>query len=149
MAQRINVPENTGLIILSSLTILWNCYYDLFTENMSTEYNRKSNWKKTISSWDYKIKLRTLRRKYKTHGRTKIIVLTMCCQFTSYQFEEILRAFIKTNLSKHASLDYNTKRKWDAVNDVIVISVIYVFVRIFVNICKMLNVSCFCSYNVF
>ena len=30
-----------ALIILSSLTILWNCYYDLFTENMSAEYNRK------------------------------------------------------------------------------------------------------------
>ncbi len=40
------------LIILSSLTTLWNCYYDLFTENMSTEYSRKSNWKKIISSRD-------------------------------------------------------------------------------------------------
>ncbi len=30
--------------------------------------------------------------------RKKIIVRTMCYQFTSYQFEETLRAFIKTNL---------------------------------------------------
>ena len=43
-------------------------------------------------------KLRTIRRKYRTHGRTKIKVWTMCYQFTSYQFEETLRAFIKTNL---------------------------------------------------
>ena len=32
------------------------------------------------------------------HGRTKIIVWTMCCQFTSYQSEETLRACIRTNL---------------------------------------------------
>ena len=43
-------------------------------------------------------KLRTIRRKYKIIGRTKIIVWTMCYQFTSYQFEETSRAFIKTNL---------------------------------------------------
>jgi hypothetical protein len=86
------------LIILSSLTILWNCYYDLLTENMSTEYSRKSNWKKSYFITGLENKLRTIRRKYKMHGRTKIIVWTMCCQFTSYQFEETLRAFIKTNL---------------------------------------------------
>ncbi len=45
-----------------------------------------------------KNKLRNIRREYKTHGRTKIIVWTMCYQFTSYQFEETLQAFIKTNL---------------------------------------------------
>ncbi len=28
------------VIILSSLTTLWNCYCDLFTENISTEYSR-------------------------------------------------------------------------------------------------------------
>ena len=83
---------------MSSLTILWNCYYDLFTENMSTEYNRKSNWKKNSFITGLENKLRTIRRKYKMLGRTKIIVWTMCYQFTSYQFEETSRAFIKTNL---------------------------------------------------
>ena len=39
--------------------------------------------------------------------------------------------------------------KWDAVNDVVVISVIYVFVRLFENICKILDVSCFCLCYVF
>ncbi len=130
----------------------------------------------------------------------------MCYKFTSYQFEETSRAFIKTNLdfadqgkrrsqrldsrsppknqfrklvsrsdskvlsfenklvrkviattsgknstrriTRHASLDYNINKKLDTVNDVIVISVICVFVRIFVNICKILNVSCFCLYRV-
>ncbi len=47
------------LIILSSLTILWNRYCNLFTENTSTEYSRKSNWKKTISSRDYKLNCET------------------------------------------------------------------------------------------
>ena len=83
---------------MSSLTILWNCYYDLFTENMSTEYNRKSNWKKNSFITGLENKLRTIRRKYKMLGRTKIIVWTMCYQFTSYQFEETSRAFIETNL---------------------------------------------------
>ncbi len=83
---------------MSSLTILWNCYYYLFTENMSAEYNRKSNWKENISSQGLENKLRNIRRKYRMLGRTKIIVWTMCYQFTSYQFEKTLRAFIKINL---------------------------------------------------
>ena len=92
------VQDNTRFIILSSLAILWNCYCDLFTENMSTEYNRKSNWKKNSFITGLENKLQTIRRKYKMLGRTKIIVWTMCYQFTSYQFEETSRAFIKTNL---------------------------------------------------
>ena len=83
---------------MSSLTILWNCYYDLFTENMSAEYNRKVKLKENYFITGLENKLGTIRRKYKMLGRTKIIVWTMCYQFTSYQFEETLRAFIKTNL---------------------------------------------------
>ena len=83
---------------MSSLTILWNCYEDLFTENMSAEYNRKVKLKENYFITGLENKLRTIRRKYKMHGRTKIIVWTMCYKFTSYQFEETLRAFIKTNL---------------------------------------------------
>ena len=83
---------------MSSLTILWNCYYDLFTENMSAEYNRKVKLKENYFITGLENKLRTIRRKYKMLGRTKIIVWTMCYQFTSYQFEETSRAFIKTNL---------------------------------------------------
>ena len=83
---------------MSSLTILWNCYYDLFTENISAEYNRKVKLKENYFITGLKNKLRTIRRKYKMLGRTKTIVWTMCYQFTSYQFEETLRAFIKPNL---------------------------------------------------
>ncbi len=83
---------------MSSLTILWNCYYDLFTENMSAEYNWKVRLKENYFITGLENKLRTIRRKYKMLGRTKIIVWTRCYQFTSYQFEETLRAFIKTNL---------------------------------------------------
>ncbi len=83
---------------MSSLTIWWNCYYDLFTENMSAEYNRKVKLKENYFITGLENKLRTIRRKYKMLGRTKIIDWTMCYQFTSYQFEGTLRAFIKTNL---------------------------------------------------
>jgi hypothetical protein len=61
---------------------------------MQSEVKLKENYFIT----GLEIKLRTIRRKYKMHGRTKIIVWTMCYQFTSYQFGETLRAFIKTNL---------------------------------------------------
>ena len=96
MAQKITFRTTQDLIILSSLTILWNCYYDLFTENMSAEYSRKVKLKENYFITGLENKLRTIRRKYKMLGRTKIIVWTMCYQFTSYQFEETLRAFIKT-----------------------------------------------------
>ena len=82
---------------MSSLTILRSCYYDMFAENMSAEYNQ-IRLKENYFITGLENKLRNIRRKYKTHGRTKIIVWTMCYQFTSYQFEEILWAFIKTNL---------------------------------------------------
>ena len=103
MAKRCTLRTTQDLIISSSLAILWNGYYDLFTENMSTEYNQKSKLKENYFITGLENKLRTIRRKYKTHGRMKIIVWTMCYQFTSYQFtsyqfEETLWAFIKTNL---------------------------------------------------
>ena len=63
---------------------------------MSAEYNRKVKLKENYFITGLENKLRTIRRKYKMHGRTKIIVRTMCYKFTSYQFEETLRAFIKT-----------------------------------------------------
>jgi hypothetical protein len=92
------VPDNTRFNYLE----LFNNFVKLLLRSVYREHEHgiqsEVKLKETISSWDYKIKLRTIRRKYKTHGRTKIIVWTMCFQFTSYQFEETLRAFIKTNL---------------------------------------------------
>ncbi len=99
------------LIILSSLTNLWNCYYDLFTENMSTEYSQKSKLKENDFITGLGNKLRTIRRKDRTYnGRTKIIVWTMCCQFTSYQFEETLRAFIKNKSGLRRSRKRRSQR---------------------------------------
>ncbi len=60
-------------IILSSLTTLRNCYYDLFTENMSTEYSQ-SQIERNYFITGLENYLRTIRRKYRMLGRTKIIV---------------------------------------------------------------------------
>jgi hypothetical protein len=178
---------------LSSLTILWNCYYDLFYRKHEHGIQSEVKLKENYFITGLENKLRTIRKKYKMLGRTKIIVWTMCYQFTSYQFEETLRAFIKINLDfadqenvvvRDSILEVNLKinsgnwslvviqkffllkTNWSGkllslqvgrtIPDgslnmrhliiiltkrrcckwyVIVISVIYLFVRIFVNIC--------------